>query len=1043
MNISEIFIRRPIATTLIMSGIVGAGVLGYRQLPVSDLPPVEYPSVSVNASLSGASPETMASAVATPLEKQFSTIAGLDAMTSTSAQGAVTISMTFNLNRSIDAAAQDVQAAIAKVQPLLPSDMLPPSVGKSNPADQPILTIALTSKTLSLPEVDEYAETVLAPQLSAIDGVAQVNVTGAQKYAVRIRLDPQALAYRHIGVDQVVKAVSKSNVNSATGVLWGPDKALTLNANGQMRNASAFRSLIVAYRNGAPVRLGDLGQVLDLVQDTRQGSWLNGLRNVNLDIVRQPGTNTVEVAQAVRTTLARLQNRIPASLDVRILFDRSKMIREAVNDVKFTLALTLGLVVLVIFLFLRNIRTTFIPSMALPMSVVGTFAIMAMLGYSLDNLSLMALVLAVGFVVDDAIVMLENVHRHLEMGKRPLQAALDGSAEVGFTILSMTLSLAAVFIPVLFMGGMLGRLFHEFAITIGAAILTSGFVSLTLTPMMCSRLLREGDAHVEHGRLYNATERAYERVVQFYERSLRWVMIHRPATVIFSLLILVGSLYLFVVIPKGFIPTEDQGLANGSSDLVEGASFDEVLAHQKMAENILFSKPDKDVEAIGTSTGGGGAGHGANHFHVNLYLKPKSERKATAQEVARRVKSRLDVIPGTRNSFSLPASIRIGGKATNSTYQFVMQSPDLAALFANASVMEERMKSIPGIADVNTDVMIRSPQVKIDIDRQRAIALGVTPDQVETALYNSFGSRQISTIYTPNNQYQVIIEMLPKFQMDEEALNLLYVTSSSGALVPLSAVAHLGHGMGPFIVNHSGQLPSVTLSFNLREGTALGSAVDAVDALARRTLPSSITTSFAGQAQAFQESQKGLAFLLIVAVLVIYLVLGILYESFIHPITILSALPFATFGALVTLLIFKTDLNVYSYVGLIMLVGLVKKNGIMMIDFALETQRTGNKSPAEAIIEACQIRFRPIMMTTMCALMGTLPIALGVGAGAEARRPLGIAVVGGLLFSQMITLYVTPVIYTYMDSFQHWLAASSRRRAPAQAGAAEAMGAAD
>src|SRR2546426_562364 len=914
MNISGLFIRRPVMTTLVMLGILMFGVMAYRLLPVSNLPNVDFPTIQVNASLPGASPETMASAVATPLEKQFSTIAGIDQMTSSSSLGSTNITLQFTLDRNIDAAAQDVQAAISKTLRQLPTGIVPPSYQKVNPADQPIIYYAMSSSTLSLPELDEYAETFIAQRLSTVSGVAQVNVYGAAKYAVRIQLDPKALATRAIGIDEVANGIAAGNVNLPTGILWGPHRAYTVQANGQLQSAAEFGPLVVTYRNGAPVRLQDLGRVLDDVQDNKSAAWFNGSRAIVLAVQRQPGANTVEVAGRVRTVMASLQQLLPASVDLQLRSDRSESIRASLTDVQFTLSLTLALVVLVIFLFLRNLSATIIPSLALPFSLVGTFAVMYALDYSLDNLSMMALTLSVGFVVDDAIVMLENIVRHMEKGSPPLQAAFAGSREVGFTILSMTLSLAAVFIPVLFMGGIVGRLFHEFAVTIGAAILVSGVVSLTLTPMLCSRFLKPSrEAH--HGRFYEASERVYQRVLRWYESSLGWVMERRPAALAFSAAILVATVVLFVVVPKGFLPSEDNSQISGTTETVQGTSFDDLVRH------------------------------------------------------------------------------------TKSLYQFTLQSPDRIALYDNATRLTAELRKLPDLLNVTSDLQISNPQATVTINRDRAGALGVTAQQVEEALYDAYGSRQVSTIYTATNQYWVVMELLPQYQQDLSALSLLYIRSRNGPLVPLASLATLASSVGPLTVSHSGQLPSVTISFDLREGVAIGTAVAQVQRIARQTLPSSITTSFSGTAQAFQSSQAGLLVLLILAVFVIYMVLGILYESFIHPLTILSALPFAGFGALVTLMLFRVDLSVYAFVGVIMLVGLVKKNGIMMIDFALEAQRTEGKSPTEAILQACSIRFRPIMMTTMAALMGTLPIALGVGQGSESRRPLGIAVVGGLAFS--------------------------------------------
>jgi len=1023
MNISELFIRRPVMTTLVMLGILMFGVMAYRLLPVSNLPNVDFPTIQVNASLPGASPETMASAVATPLEKQFSTIAGVDQMTSSSSLGSTNITLQFTLDRNIDAAAQDVQAAISKTLRQLPTGIVPPSYQKVNPADQPIIYYAMSSSTLSLPELDEYAETFIAQRLSTVSGVAQVNVYGAAKYAVRIQLDPKALATRAIGIDEVADGVAAGNVNLPTGILWGPHRAYTVQANGQLQSAAEFGPLIVTYRNGAPVRLQDLGRVLDDVQDNKSAAWYNGSRAIILAIQRQPGANTVEVAGRVRTVMASLKQLLPASVDLQLRSDRSESIRASLTDVKFTLFLTLALVVLVIFLFLRNLSATIIPSLALPFSLVGTFAVMYALDYSLDNLSMMALTLSVGFVVDDAIVMLENIVRHMEKGTPPLEAAFTGAREVGFTILSMTLSLAAVFIPVLFMGGIIGRLFHEFAVTIGASILVSGVVSLTLTPMLCSRFLQPPrEAH--HGRFYEASERVYERVLHGYENSLAWVMERRPAALGFSVLILAATVALFAVVPKGFLPSEDNSQIFGTTETVQGTSFDDLVQHQQQVMAVL--QQDPNVDATMSFLGGGQINQG----RVFMQLKARSQRDMSVDQLIRYFNRKLAGIPGIQVFLQNPPPIQIGGRRTKSLYQFTLQSPD-AALYAYSSRLLTQLQQVPSLINVTSDLQISNPQATVTINRDRAAALGVTAEQIEEALYNAYGSRQVSTIYTSTNQYWVVMELLPEYQRDLSALSLLYIRSRNGPLVPLASLATLSSSAGPLTVNHAGQLPAVTISFDLREGVAIGTAVAEVQRVARQLLPASITTSFAGTAQAFQSSQAGLLALLILAVLVIYMVLGILYESFIHPLTILSALPFAGFGALLTLLIFRVDLSVYAFVGVIMLVGLVKKNGIMMIDFALEAQRNQGKSAHDAILQACSIRFRPIMMTTMAALMGTLPIALGVGVGSESRRPLGIAVVGGLAFSQFITLYVTPVIYTYLDALQQRLGRTSLGRAAA------------
>jgi HAE1 family hydrophobic/amphiphilic exporter-1 len=1030
MNLSSIFIQRPVMTTLVMIGILIFGIIGYTQLPVSDLPNVDYPVISVSANLPGASPETMASAVATPLEKQFTTIAGIESMTSTSTQGSTSITLQFALDRDIDAAAQDVQAAIAKTLRSLPTGITPPSYQKVNPADSPILFLAMTSEMLSLSQLDDYAENVIAQRLSTVDGVAQVSVFGAQKYAVRIQLDPRALASRGIPIGDVTDAIDAANVNLPTGILWGPNRTATVMAGGQLQSAAEFGEVIVAVRDGAPVRLRDLGLVKDDVQNNRVASWYMGKRNITLAIQRQPGTNTVEVAAAVHRMLDTLRPQLPASVGVHELFDRSEGIRHSVRDVQFTLLLTLALVVLVIFLFLRNLPATVIPSLSLPLSLVGTFALMHLLGYSLDNLSLMALTLSVGFVVDDAIVMLENIHRHIEMGKTPMQAAFEGSREIGFTILSMTLSLVAVFIPVLLLGGILGRLFHEFAVTISAAILVSGFVSLTLTPMLCSRFLKSEHAQT-HGRAYRTVEDLYDRMFRAYDRSLGWVMDHRRATLVFSLAILIGTFVLFHFAPKGFIPTEDTGRIQASTESAQGTSFTAMVEKQRQVAAIIGKDPN--VAAYASSVASGGGVSGTNQGRFIIRLKPRSERDKSADEVIRELQPKLSQVPGIRVYLQNPPVINVGGRFSKSQYQYTLQSGDLEDLYDASAALTTKLQDVPGLQDVTSDLQIANPQVNVAIDRDRASQLGISAQQIEEALYDAYGSRQVSTIFTSSDQYWVILELLPEYQRDLTALQSLYVGSKNGGLVPLGSVARIQSGVGPLSVNHQGQIPSVTISFNLREGVSLGTAVADVERAARETLPANVTGSFSGTAQVFQSSQKGLLILLVLAIFVIYLVLGILYESFIHPITILSGLPFAGFGALLTLVVFRTELSIYAFVGIILLIGLVKKNAIMMIDFALDAERNEGKSPRDAIVEACRVRFRPIMMTTMAALMGTLPIAIGLGTGSESRRPLGLAVVGGLAFSQLITLYVTPVIYTYLDAFTQRLGRRRRAEAPSPA----------
>jgi HAE1 family hydrophobic/amphiphilic exporter-1 len=1031
MNIADLFIRRPIMTSLVMVAIFIFGVVSYRLLPVNDLPNVDFPTIQVNANLPGANPDTMAAAVATPLENQLSTIAGVDSMTSANGVGSTRITLQFSLDRNIDAAAQDVQAAISLATRSLPKNMpTPPSFRKVNPADQPVLFLALRSPTLPLSAVNEYAQTLIAQRISTITGVAQVNVNGSQKYAVRTQLDPKALASRRIGIDEVATAIGEANVNLPTGVLDGTKQAFTIEANGQMFEAAAFRQVVVAYRDGSPIRLEDVARVQDSVEDTKTAAWYDNTRAIILNVQRQPGTNTIEVVDNVKKLLPTFRSQMPASVDLEVLFDRSLLIRESMRDVEYTLVLTILLVILVIFLFLRNLSATIIPSLAVPMSIVGTFSVMHLLGFSINNISMMALTLAVGFVVDDAIVMLENIVRHMEKGCTAMEAAFKGSREIGFTILSMTISLVAVFIPVLFMGGILGRLLHEFAVTIGVAILVSCFVSVSLTPMLCSRFLKP-PASERHGRLYLAMERFLDGMLRMYENSLKQVLRYRRITMGVTILITVLTGWLFTVIPMGFLPTEDTGRLNADTETAQGTSFAEMKLHQEAVAAILAKDPN--IDGFMSNIGGGG---GSNTGRFFIRLKPRGERKLSTEEIIRELRPKLARVAGISTFLKNVPSIQIGGTSSKSQYQFTLQGQDTDELYRAAAGFEAELGKQSELLDVTSNLQISNPQVHVEIQRDKVAAMGLSILQVEDALAYAYGSRQVSSIFAPTNQYQVILELDPLYQGDPAALSMLYIRSTTGQLVPLETIATLSKTTGPLSVNHMGQLPAVTISFNLRPGVALGDGMKLVARLAATTLPASVTGSFQGTAQAFQSSFSGLWKLLVIAIFVIYVVLGILYESYIHPITILSGLPAAGFGALITLMIFHCDLNIYGFVGIIMLLGIVKKNAIMMIDFALEAERTEGRRPLDAIFEGAIVRFRPIMMTTMAAMMGTLPIAMGLGAGGESRQPLGLAVVGGLLTSQLLTLYITPVVYYYMDV----LLARVRPRKAVLAGGAVAPG---
>ena len=1016
MNISRRFIEYPVMTTLVMAALVIFGVVGYLTLPVSELPNVDFPTIQVSANLAGADPETMASAVASPLENVFSTVPGIDSMTSSSSQGRTDITLQFKLSRNIDAAAQDVQAAISSAMRRLPKTMInPPTFRKVNPADSPILYMALTSKTLPLTVVDQYAETLLARQLSTLDGVAQVNVFGAAHYAVRIQADPAALASRGIGIDQLAAAAEATNANQATGALNGPQEAKIIHTEGQLHSAAAFRRQIIAYRNGAPVRMGDVANVIDSADNVRQGAWYRGERTITVAIMRQPGSNTITVVNEVKKVLPRFKATLPAGIDLEIRHDRSESIRASVNNVQETLLIAGVLVVLVIFIFLKRVSATIIPSLALPIAVIGTFAGMSVLGYNLDNLSLMALTLSVGFVVDDAIVMLENIVRHIERGEKPFEAALKGSREIGFTILSMTLSLAAVFIPIVFMSGIVGRLLHEFAVTIIIAVLFSGVVSITLTPMLCARALR--DEHgLKHNWFYRLSDRAFQRVHEAYQRSLLWSLDHKRTIIGVFFASIVASVGLFMIMPQDFLPSDDVGVLQVNVQAANGTSYDRMVGYAMKVSNIVNADPN----VAGAMMRAGSSGAGANSARLFVMLKPLSQRKLSADEIARELRRKLGNITGTNVFITNPPSIRIGGREARSSYQYTLQGVDLKQLQRVSTELVRKLQTIPGFIGVNSDFERSAPSLEVDIDRDRAAALGVTAAQIEAAMGYAFGGEQVSQIYASNDQYEVILELLPRFQRNAAALKTLYITSShGGTLVPLSAVTKVTASTIPLSVNHSGSLPAVTVSFDLAEGYALSDAVAGIQKASRAIgVPPTVSGSFQGTAGAFQTATQNMGTLLLIAIIVVYIVLGILYESFIHPLTILSGLPSAAVGALLTLYIVGMPLTLYAFVGMMMLVGIVKKNAIMMVDFALQKRRSEEGVlPEHAIFEAALIRFRPIMMTTMAAMMGTLPIALGTGMGAASRRPLGLCVAGGLLLSQLLTLYITPVIYVYLDRF--------------------------
>ena len=1033
MNISRRFIQYPIMTTLLMAALVIFGIFGYVALPVSELPNVDFPTIQVSASLAGADPVTMASTIATPLESQFSIIPGIDQMTSSSSQGSTNIALQFSLDKNLGDAANDVQSAISRATRQLPRTMInPPTYYKVNPTELPILTLALSSDTLPITTVDKYAEELLARRLSTLNGVAQVGVNGSQQYAVRIQADPAALAVRGIGIDKLASAIAATNIDEATGALNDTSDAHIIHTNGQLVSADAYRNQIITYDNGAPVRIGDVATVLDSSNDTRSGSWLGGQKAIALQINRQPGSNTIQVVDNIRKVLPQFQAILPPSIKLQILYDRTQTIRASVDDVQMTLLIAAVLVVGVIFVFLRKVTATIIPSLALPIALIGTFAGMALMGYSIDNLSLMALTLSVGFVVDDAIVMLENIVRHIEEGEKPYEAAVKGSGEIGFTILSMTLSLAAVFIPIVFMSGIVGRLLHEFAVTIIIAIVFSGIISVTLTPMLCARFLK--DEHNEkHNAFYTWSENTFNRIQASYERTLHWAMDHRRFILGLFVLSLVASVVLFAVMPEDFLPTDDIGQIQVSLLANEGTSYDRMIAYSMQVQKIISADPN--VSVANTRAGSSGLGSaGAYTSQIQVYLKPRDQRRLSADDISRQLRRKLTGIPGIAVFVVNPPTIRIGARQSRSSYQYTLQGLDLTQLRDISEKLENALKDAPGFVGVSSDFDKPAPSVEVGILRERAAALGVTPTQIENALGYAFGGQQVSQIYGAQNLYSVVLELLPKDQRNAAALRNLYVTGANGALVPLSAVTTVTSSTIPVVVNHQGELPAVTISFDLAQGYALSDAVSGIAKVSRDIgIPDSIQGTFQGTAAAFQQSTQNMGMLLLIAIIVVYIILGILYESFIHPLTILSGLPSAAVGALLTLYLVGLPLTLYAFVGMMMLIGIVKKNAIMMIDFALQRERSEKgATPEQAIVEAALVRFRPIMMTTRAAMMGTLPIVFGVGMGAESRRPLGLCVAGGLLFSQLLTLYITPVIYVYLDQTGTWLANWRSAGVPAQ-----------